>query len=67
MLQSFISRRDFQGHSVPGRESMLMQIEIRPVEQPSTSIENSTIWRKEGVMKAEKKKRERDGQTERQI
>lgn len=33
MLGSFISSRDFQGHSVPGRVNMLMQIDLRTVEQ----------------------------------
>lgn len=33
MLESFISSRDFQGHAVPGTVNMLMQIDIRTVEE----------------------------------
>ena len=76
MLESFISSRDFQGRAVPGTVSMLMQTDVRTVEQTLTSIE-SLVPRaerredgrkrgneKERRKKVRKRKREGKGKTE---
>jgi hypothetical protein len=42
MLESFISSRDFQGHTVLGTVSLLIETNIRTVQQNSARVENSS-------------------------
>lgn len=46
MLESFISSRDFQGHIIPRTVSILIETDIRTIQQNSARVENSN---KEGM------------------